>query len=168
MEKMGFARRWIDLIMECISTVSYSVLVNGIPTGHIVPTRGLRQGDPLSSYLFLICAKALSAMLRRAEDRGVIFGVPISKNGPRISHLFFADDSLFFCKANLVEWWRLTKILKKYEQASGQKLNKDKTSIFFSHNTPNARKEEISQLLGLQASNSYDKYLGLPTLVGKS
>jgi hypothetical protein len=168
MVKMGFSRRWIDMIMECVKTVSYAVLVNGSPMGHIIPSRGLRQGDPLSPYLFIICAEALSAMLRRAESKGVITGVPTSKNGPRISHLFFADDSLLFCKANMVEWRRLTKILDKYEEASGQKLNKEKTSLFFSRNTPMDRRAEISQLLGLPASNSYDKYLGLPTLVGKS
>jgi hypothetical protein len=94
--------------------------------------------------------------------------VPTSKKGPRLSHLFFADDSLIFCKVNSVEWRRLTKLLDKYEATSGQKLNKDKTSIFFNRNTSPKKRLEISQLSGLQATQSYDKYLGLPTLVGKS
>jgi hypothetical protein len=55
----------------------------------------------------------------RAEKNGVLIGVPTSKKGPTLSHLFFADDSLIFCKANSVEWRRLTKILEKYEAASG-------------------------------------------------
>jgi hypothetical protein len=71
-------------------------------------------------------------MLCKAEIAGVITGVPTLKRGPKLTHLVFADDSLFFCKANSVEWRRLTKILEKYEVASSQKLNKDKTSIFFS------------------------------------
>jgi hypothetical protein len=168
MAKMGFPARWIKLIMECVKTVSYAIVVNGNPVGCIKPSRGLRQGDPLSPYLFLICAEALSSMLTRAERNGVITGVPTSKKGPRISHLFFADDSLLFCKANSVEWRRLTRILDKYEAASGQKLNQDKTSIFFSRNTNREKREEIVRLSGLKAIDRFEKYLGLPTLVGKS
>jgi hypothetical protein len=78
MRKMEFPAEWISLIMGCIKYVSYSVLVNGQPVGNIKPTRGIRQGDPLSPYLFLLCAEALSALLTRAEkkmgiDRGAYF-----------------------------------------------------------------------------------------------
>jgi hypothetical protein len=156
MHKMGFAPRWIKFVTECICTVTYSVIVNGNPVGHIIPSRGLRQGDPLSPYLFIICAEALSAMLTRAEQKGVITGVPTSKQGPRLSHLFFVDDSLLFCKANSVEWRRLTKILEQYERASGQKLNKEKTSLFFSRNTSMAKREEITQLSGLKLKPQTD------------
>ena len=155
MRKMDFPTRWIKLIMECVQTVSYAIIVNGQPVGHIVPKRGLRQGDPLSPYLFLICAESLSAMLSQAERNGSLTGVPTSKNGPRINHLFFADDSLLFGKANSVEWRRLTKILDKYEEASGQKLNKEKTSLFFSHNTSGEKREEISRLSCLQATQPH-------------
>jgi hypothetical protein len=62
--KNGFADLWIALIMKCVTTVSYSVLVNGIPHGKIHPTRGIRQGDPLSPYLFLICVEGLSSLLQ--------------------------------------------------------------------------------------------------------
>jgi hypothetical protein len=168
MNKLGFPERWIKLIMECVKTVSYAIVVNGQPVGCIKPSRDLRQGDPLSPYLFLVCAKALSAMLRHAETNGVITGVPTSKRGPKISHLFFADDSLLFCKANSVEWRRLTRILDKYEAVSGQKLNQDKTSVFFSHNTSMEKRGEIIRLSGLKVTDRFEKYLGLPTLVGKS
>jgi hypothetical protein len=131
MTKMGFAERWVSLIMACVRSVSYSIVVNGTPVGHINPSRGLRQGDPISPYFFLLCAEALNSMLSKAESARVITGVPTSKRGPKLTHLFFADDSLLFCKANLVEWRRLTKFLERYEDASGQKLNKDKTSLFF-------------------------------------
>jgi hypothetical protein len=107
-------------------------------------------------------------MLSRAEINGVIIGVPTSKWGPRISHLFFADDSLLFCKANSVQWRRLTRILDKYEATSRQKLNQDKTSIFFSRNTSMEKREEIIRLSGLKATDRFEKYVGLPTLVGKS
>jgi hypothetical protein len=168
MEKMGFAEGWIQLVMECIRTISYFIVINGQPVGKITPSRGLRQGDPLSPYLFLLCAEALSSMLTHAANTGVITGVPTSRRGPRLSHLFFADDSILFCKANSMEWRRLTKIMERYEMASGQKLNKGKTSIFFSRNTSQAKREEITRLSGLCATDKYKKYLGLPTLVGRS
>ena len=69
MRKMGFQEKWISLMMMCVTTISYSVLINGEPKGRIVPTRGLRQGDPISPYLFLLCEGGLSAMLRR-DDSG--------------------------------------------------------------------------------------------------
>lgn len=94
MYKLGFPICWIKLTMECVISVSYAIIVNGQPVGNIKPSRGLRQGDPLPSYLFLLCAEALSSMLSQAEINGVITGVPTSKRGPKISHLFFADDHL--------------------------------------------------------------------------
>jgi hypothetical protein len=104
MRKLGFDSRWISLIMACLRSVSYSVFLNRNPVGNIKPPRGIRQGDPLSPHLFLICAKALSPSITRAERSGSITGVPTSKHGPILSHLFFANDNLLFCKANSFEW----------------------------------------------------------------
>ena len=102
MNQMGFDARWIALIMECISTVSYSILINGDPSDIFHPSRGLRQGDPLSPYLFLICSKGLHSLLQKEADAGHIRGVSICKKGPRLTHIFFADDSLVFCRATLL------------------------------------------------------------------
>ena len=66
MERMGFHERWIGLVMHCISTASYSILISGVAYGSIIPTRGLYQGDPLSSYLFLLCADGLSSLINNA------------------------------------------------------------------------------------------------------
>ena len=101
--RMGFREEWVALIMECITTVSYSILVNREPKGLIKPSRGLRQGDPLSPYLFLFCAEGLNAILRKAALNGEIQGFSVSRNGPKITHLFFADDCLLFCKSTLEE-----------------------------------------------------------------
>jgi ribonuclease HI/exonuclease III len=168
MRRMGFDGKWINWIMNCVTTVQYSVLVNGAPIGDIQPSRGIRQGDPLSPYLFLICAEVLSAHLHAADRRGALSGVPTSPGGPRLNHLFFADDSLIFCKAKEEDWNQLTAILDCYEKASGQRLNKDKTSIFFSRNTSSLAKECILQLSGIPDTQRYDKYLGLPSIVGRS
>jgi hypothetical protein len=89
MGKMGFILRWIKLVMMCVSTVNYAVLVNGNPTGGISPTRGIRQGDSLSPYLFLICAEVLSSLLLQVDKLGELEGVPTSKGGPQLNHLFF-------------------------------------------------------------------------------
>ena len=103
MEKLGFADRIRDLIMRCVSMVTYSVKINGVLRGHIISSKGIRQGDPLSPYLFLSCAEGLSALIQSTVDRGQMKGVKICRGGFRLSHLFFADDSLIFCKATLKE-----------------------------------------------------------------
>ena len=154
--------------MMCVRSVQYAVLVNGIPTEKFTPTHGIRQGDPISPYLFLLCAEALSFLLIRAEHDGFLTGVPTSKRGPRINHQFFADDSLLFCNANTQHWHKMEKILEIYEKASGQRLNKEKTSLFFSRNTSEAIKQELLALSGIPSTQGYDHYLGLPAIIGRS
>jgi ribonuclease HI len=107
-------------------------------------------------------------MLVKANDEGALTGVPTSKRGPRISHLFFADDSLLFCRSNIVQWDYLTNMLRLYEAASGQRLNGSKTSIFFSKNTSLEDKGAILGAAGIPSTQRYDTYLGLSALVGKS
>jgi len=164
---LGFDPLWIKLIMACVRTMSYSVAVNGNVVGKVIPSRGLRQGDPISLYLFILCAETFSSLLTKAQQKGVISGVPTSKKGPSISHLFFADDSLVFCKANMVEWRRILNIIDVYERGSGQRINVNKTAVFFSRNTSVDIRRQIIHLSGLVEANRYDSYLGLPTLVGR-
>jgi hypothetical protein len=78
MIKLGFDARWVHLVMKCVTSVWYSVIVNGNPVGNITSSRGIRQGDPISPYLFLLCVEGLSALLGQAEEKGVISGVPTS------------------------------------------------------------------------------------------
>ncbi|XP_030926610.1 uncharacterized protein LOC115953217 [Quercus lobata] len=85
-----------------------------------------------------------------------------------VTHLFFADDSLLFCKASTQECQILMAILDLYEAASRQKINADKSSIFFSTNTPSELKDEIMEVMGPMQDSKHNKYLGLPSIIGKS
>ena len=145
MRKLGFQEEWIRLIMTCVTTVSYSVLINGKPEGKIILTRGLRQGDPISSYLFLLCAKGLTAMLLRDEREGLISGISVCRGVPRISHLLFADDCIIFDEASIREGNKVLKVLDDYERESGQKFNREKTSLIFCKNTNKESQEEIKK-----------------------
>lgn len=103
MVKLGFDVRWIQLAMETVCTASYSVLINGEPKGYILPSRGIKQGDPLSPYLFLLCAEGLSSLIRHAIVAKNLHGILSNNNGVCISHLLFADDSFIFYQATMEE-----------------------------------------------------------------
>ena len=168
MRKMGFHERWVQLVMKCVTSVSYKIKVNGSYTSTIFPHRGLRQGDPLSPYLFILCAEGLSAMLLKAEQEGKIGGIKICREAPRVNHLFFADDSLLLMRARADDAKELRKILEIYERASGQVINKDKSSIMFSPNTMPQDRSQMRANLCIQAEAKSERYLGLPVAVGRS
>ena len=151
--------------MCCITTVTYSVLINGVAQGCIVPTRGLR---PLSSYLFLLCANDFSSFIYGAVRNKANSGIFICKGCLMITHLFFADDSVLFCKASGQECQALNKILELYEAASSKKINTNKSFVFFSYNTPNNTKKEVLDILGPMQDSRHSKYLGLPSIIRKS
>ncbi|KAA3456919.1 reverse transcriptase [Gossypium australe] len=164
MNKMGFARSWVELIMKCIKNVSYTVSINGNRGRVFEPSRGLRQGDPLSPFLFLICSEGLSALLRSAKKSGLIKGAKASRKGPEISHLLFADDCMMFGEATEEGAKVLKDILKVYENCSGQCVNFGKSTVFYSSNTNMEAKDTVSSLLGVRCSSSPEKYLGLPNM----
>ena len=116
----------------------------------------------------MLCAESLSTLIKKEVKNGRLGGVGVCRRGPIISHLFFADDSLIFCKASLEEHDVLQRVLKVYECASGQQLNHTKTSLFFSRNTPMDIQEIIKERFGAQVIKHHEKYLGLPSLVGRN
>ena len=103
MVKMGFPKVWIERVMCCVSTFSFSVKINGKTYGNIIPSRWLRQGGPLSPYLFLLYAEGFTSLLVKVEMENRIHGVSICRRAPSITHLLFVDNSLLFCQANQEE-----------------------------------------------------------------
>ncbi|XP_030939514.1 uncharacterized protein LOC115964319 [Quercus lobata] len=140
MIKMGFPEFWVDRVMCCVTTSTFSILINGKPYGHITPSRGLHQGDPLSPYFFLLCTKGVTSLLQRAENERRIHGVSICRQAPRITNLLFANDSVIFYQANQREVQEIVEILQVYAGASRQCINMKKSSVFFSGNTPMEQK----------------------------
>ncbi|KAG7960287.1 hypothetical protein I3843_10G116000 [Carya illinoinensis] len=146
MQRMGFHSNFIRLIMI------------GFTTQPITPSRGLRQGCPLSPYLFVLCAEALSLLLKQADAQHHLRGVSVCHNAPRVSHLFFAGDSIMFCRASVSE----------NEYIKNLQLNMGKTELLFSHNTEPTIQSAIKGVWGVQDVQHHTKYLGLPSFVGKS
>ena len=107
-------------------------------------------------------------MIKKATVEGDLHGVIVCRRGPKILHLFFADDSLIFCRASLEECDSLQRIFQVYEATSGQQLNRTKTSLFFNSNTDTSVKEEIKNRFGAQVIKNHEKYLGLPLMVGRN
>ncbi|KAL0006567.1 hypothetical protein SO802_008069 [Lithocarpus litseifolius] len=168
MQRLGFPETWIERVMSCVTTTSFSILVNGKPYGNVVPSRGIRQGDPLSPYLFLLCIEGFTSLLAKAEIDGTLYGVSICRDAPKITNLLFADDSLIFCRNSPAEIQTIREILQVYANASGQCINLEKSSVFFSSNTTGRQKQEALEILGVKEVSRFDSYLGLPTLIGRA
>ncbi|KAM2745333.1 hypothetical protein PS2_021080 [Malus domestica] len=168
MSKLGFAPMFCNRVKECISTVSFSILINGSPTGYIQPKRGLRQRDPLSYFLFLICTEGFSSLIRKGLERGALHGYKFTPNGTPLTHLFFADDSVLFGNATVEEAQGVADILNVYASGSGQEINMSKSSIFFGTSTSKRTKKRIGETLGIPYKDGFGKYLGLQADFGLS
>ena len=168
MLSMGFPIHIVSIIMKCVTSVSYSILINGRPSTRFKPQRGIRQGDPLSPYLFILYANVFSALISKAQLDNQIHGVKIAPGALEISHLSFADDSLILCKANKSEASTIHLIISTYQEASGQLVNLDKSELLFSKYVNQQAKTEVMSCLPMQVVTVFSKYLGMPTYIGRS
>lgn len=163
---VGF-KKWVRWIKFYVTSVKYMVCMNGPYVKPINPSMGLRQGDPHSPYLFMLCFEGLSHSLNLTATNGGIHGCCISTSTSEITQLLFVDDSFFF-KANSEESHDVKYILNEYEHQSGQAVNFNKSRIFFSCNVWRDKQYEISNIPGVHNELKDSKYLGLPSLIGRS
>jgi hypothetical protein len=159
--RCGFSQRWHRWIYMCISTARFSVLVNGTPCGFFSSSRGLRQGDSLSPFLFIIVMEALSRLLARARDGSFISGFDVGRiNHISISHLLFADDTLILCGAALEQLWHLKGVFVWFQAVLGLKINMGKSELVPVDTVPNV--ENLAIVLGCKVAALPMSYLGLP------
>ena len=163
LERMGFGKLWVSWLKWCVSTTSFSILVNGSPAGFFQNSRGLRQGDPFSPYLFVIGMATFSRLLNRAVDGNYLSESKIADRdgvGTIISHLLYADDTLLFCGANKDQLKFLSWILMWFEALSGLRIKLNKSEILPVGSVDNVL--ELAAELGCGIGSLPSSYLGLP------
>ena len=160
LSRMGFGSKWRFWVKTCIATASFSVLVNGSPKGFFKSSRGLRQGDPLSPFLFLMVMEGLNLLLHRAKDLSWIKGFKAHRMGTMVTHLHFADDTLVFLEANQEQVEKLRLVLTCFELVSGLHINLAKSKIFAVGEVGNL--DELAAGLGCEVLSLPSSYLGLP------
>ena len=160
--RFNLSRKLIDLIMSCIFSVSTSLLFNEGALEHFLPVRGIRQGDPLSPYIFIMCMDYLGQLIQeRYEDKSWIL-VKASWRGLAFSHLFFADDLVLFAKTNMENCLVIREVLDEFCSQSEQTINEAKSMVFFSPNVDQSDREALSDILGFQSTPNLGKYLDFP------
>jgi hypothetical protein len=165
--EVGYPREWIDVVRVAVTSVRTNVKWNGVRADYFQPKQGIRQGDPISPYLFVLCMDKLSHLISQAVQEGEWKPMRAGRNGPLISHLMFADDLILFAEANMDQLNVVLKIIHQFCQMSGQQILQEKTSIMFSRNVDSQVKEELVRQSGFNEALSLGKYLGVP-LVGRA
>jgi hypothetical protein len=159
MHFMGFSETWIKWISGCLSSASSSILINGSPTSEFKIQRGLRQGDPLSPFLFIIAMEGLHVAMEDAMAAGLYKGFNI--NSLNLSHLFFADDALFIGDWSRTNIKSLVSILNCFHRVSGLKINYHKSKLL-GIGVPFDEVASLASITGCNALVSSFCYLGLP------
>ncbi|PKA60583.1 Putative ribonuclease H protein [Apostasia shenzhenica] len=158
---MTFPPTWRKWIMMCVTNPRYTILINGRRSAWITAKWGLRQGCPLSPYLFIICSEFLSHLIRHKVASGCLHGIRLSPRGSPHHHLLFANDVLLCAEADINSVTSLNWALTSYCTISGQKVNVDKSSILFSPKTPRHRRSSIRCCFDMREESNWT-YLGIP------
>ena len=163
-----FPTKLVNLIMSCISSSSISVLLNGGKLDSFLPSRGIRQGDLLSPYLFIMCMEMLGVLIREKCEANLWDPMKASRNGPSFSHLFFVDDLVLFAKADRKNYYNVRGTLDSFCVLSDQKVSLHKSKVYFSPNIDPNLREEMCEILGMNSTLNLGKYLGFPLKLPKS
>ncbi|XP_058077435.1 uncharacterized protein LOC131225851 [Magnolia sinica] len=163
----SFCDRWVQLVENCWASCWFSVLINGESTSFFESSRGLRQGDPLSPSLFILGADVLSCGLHNLMSNGGCLPFSLGRGCQRISHLLYADDTLLFLNGGRASMRKIVALLDEYQSASGQLINKGKSSFLCSNKIPVSRIHAISSLLRIARSTGTFSHLGVPLSVGR-
>lgn len=160
--KANIHRDLIDLIMNCVSSTTTSVLFNEGNLDPFWPSRGIRQGDPLSPYLFILCMEVLGHLIEeKCRDKEWI-PVKASRSEIAFSHLFFADDLVLFARADGSNCLAVREALDEFCTKSGQSVSESKSRVFFSPNVDRDTREALCDILGFSSTPNLGKYLGFP------
>ena len=157
-----FLDELIKLIMSCVTFTTISILLNGGKLSSFQPTRGIRQGDPLSPYLFILCMEYLGFLINESCRKKEWIPLKASKRKLGISHLFFADDLMLFAKANKAGVESIKKVLSQFCNDFGQLVSMKKSCVYFSPNVLPNVKEVICDVLDISETSCIGKYLGFP------
>ncbi|XP_059073331.1 uncharacterized mitochondrial protein AtMg01250-like [Cryptomeria japonica] len=162
--KLGFNQKMVSMIRECVTTVQFSVLINGTPRGCFKAEKGIRQGDPLSPYLFIMIAEVLSRNVTHLVSNGRLQGFKVASTLPPSNIQQFMDDTFLFGKSSVMEakGWKI--LLANYAKALEQCINYEKSNLFF-FNTPNELQLRILSILRCKMATLPGTYLGLPLIV---
>lgn len=161
LKAFGFDLKVCKLVSQLVSTSSLAVLVNGGPCDFFKPSRGLRQGDPLSPILFIILAECMGRLIERKNMEGNIKGIKPASNSVPFMHQHFFDDTIMGGEASMREAKAMKEVLDCYVRGSIQLINWDKISLYFL-NTPEDRQRKIARILGCNMGVFPSSYLGLP------
>lgn len=162
LRKIGFGERFIDMIYRLLNNNWYSLLINGQPRGFFKSSRGLKQGDPLSPTLFIIAAEVLSRSLNKLLNLRELKTFGMLRGSPKLNHLVFVDDMIILCKAEMRTMQLVADVLRKYENTLGQKVNKDKNTIYMHHNVQHRDVVVAEVALGIKRKDFPFNYLGCP------
>eukprot|EP00253_Pinus_taeda_P026164 PITA_26164 len=159
LESFSFNRRWIDWIHSMVSSPNFSILVNGTPSKTFNASRGIRQGDPLSPFLFILVAEGLGRFIKKERETNRIKGLKLWGNNLPLTHQQFVDDIMLFGEPTVKEVRHLRRILDLFAEASGLEINRDKSCVFI-FNTVDQVKAHLIRLLGFKRGELPTKYLG--------
>ncbi|GKD72848.1 transposon TX1 uncharacterized, partial [Tanacetum coccineum] len=160
-KKMGFGNKWCKWVDSCLRSSSMSILVNGSLSEEFGLERGVRQGDPLSPFLFILATEGLNAIVNEAVQKGIFRGVTVGKNNVLVSHLQYADDTIFFGEWNKENAKALMCILKCFKVVFGLRVNYNKSKIY-GIGINDEKMSDMVTWMGCDIGEFPFTYLGLP------